>query len=221
MVSFDEWNVWYQQRLRADLDRRGWVEAPALIEDTFTATDAVVVGDLLITLLRHADRVGVACQAQLANVIAPIRTIDGGPAWRQSIFHPFALTARYARGTVLRTEPIGPSHDTARHGEVSSVDTVAVHDEETGGLVVFAVNRGGTDIRLDIDLRGLPGLAGAEHLAIDAGTEPDAVNTADDPDRVVPHPRERPSVDAGRSAVRLASASWNLIRYHLSTSETP
>ncbi|GAA4468876.1 alpha-N-arabinofuranosidase [Phytohabitans houttuyneae] len=215
MVSFDEWNVWYQQRLRADLDRRGWVEAPALIEDTFTATDAVVVGDLLITLLRHADRVGVACQAQLANVIAPIRTLNGGPAWRQSIFHPFALTARYARGTVLRTEPAGPSHDTNRYGEVSSVDTVAVHDEETGGLVVFAVNRGTTDIRLDIDLRGLPGLAGAAHLALDAGADPDAVNTADDPDRVVPRERERPSVDAGWSAVRLAPASWNLIRYHL------
>jgi alpha-N-arabinofuranosidase len=90
-----------------------------------------------------------------------------------------------------------------------------VHDEETGGLVVFAVNRGTTDIRLDIDLRGLPGLAGAAHLALDAGADPDAVNTADDPDRVVPRERERPSVDAGRSAVRLAPASWNLIRYHL------
>ena len=111
-ISFDEWNVWYESRLQADLDRRGWVEAPALIEDNFTATDAVVVGDLLITLLRHADRVGVACQAQLANVIAPIRTRTGGPAWRQSIFHPFALTARYARGTVLRTEPVSPNYET-------------------------------------------------------------------------------------------------------------
>jgi len=214
-VSFDEWNVWYQARLQADLDRRGWAEAPALIEDTFTATDAVVVGDLLVTLLRHADRVGVACQAQLVNIIAPIRTLDGGPAWRQSIFHPFALTARYARGTVLRTEPTGPKHDTARHGEVSSVDTVAVRDEESGDLAVFAVNRGGTDIRLDIDLRGLPGLTGAEHLAIDAGAEPDAVNTAAEPDRVVPRLRERPTVEGGRSAVPLAPASWNLIRYHL------
>ena len=213
MVSFDEWNVWYQERLQADLARRGWVEAPALIEDTFTATDAVVVGDLLVTLLRHADRIGVACQAQLANVIAPIRTITGGPAWRQSIYHPFALTARYARGTVLRTEPTAPRHETARYGDVSSVDTVAVHDEETGGLVVFAVNRGGTDIRLDIDLRGLPGLLGAEHLALDAGAAPDAVNTAENPDCVVPRSRERPTVHAGRSAVRLAPASWNLIRY--------
>jgi alpha-N-arabinofuranosidase len=212
-LSFDEWNVWYQSRLQADLDRRGWVEAPALIEDTFTATDAVVVGDLLVTLLRHADRVGIACQAQLANVIAPIRTVDGGPAWRQSIFHPFALTARYARGTVLRTEATGPRHETARYGEVSSVDTVAVLDEETGELAVFAVNRGDTDLTLHLDLRGLATrhrLAGAEHLTISAG---DDTNTADAPDRVVPHAAERPVAEAGRSAVRLPAASWNLIRF--------
>jgi alpha-L-arabinofuranosidase len=204
-LSFDEWNVWYQQGLPADLDR-GWAEAPALIEDTFTATDAVVVGDLLITLLRHADRVGVACQAQLANVIGPIRTVNGGPAWRQSIFHPFALTARHARGTVLRTEPVGPSHDTARYGPVPSVDTVAVHDEETGALAVFAVNRGDTDLLLRLDLRAMPDLVGVEHLSIEAG---DATNTAEAPDRVTPRVHEPPAADG----VRLTAASWNLIRF--------
>ena len=51
------------------------------------------MGSLLITLMQHADRVSMACQAQLVNVIAPITTRPGGPAWRQTIFHPFALTA--------------------------------------------------------------------------------------------------------------------------------
>ncbi|WP_238013390.1 alpha-N-arabinofuranosidase [Dactylosporangium sp. AC04546] len=211
-VSFDEWNVWYQSRLQADLDR-DWAEAPPLIEDTYTATDAVVVGDLLVTLLRHADRVGIACQAQLANVIAPIRTITGGPAWRQSIFHPFALTARHARGTVLRTEPTGPAHDTARYGPVPSLDTAAVLDEEHGTLAVFAVNRGDRPLALDVDLRGLPGLGGVEHLTIDAGADPDAANTADDPDRVTPQALAVPVVDGGRCTVALPAASWNLLRF--------
>ena len=61
-------------------------------------TDAVVVGNLLISLLRHADRVKIGCLAQLVNVIAPIMTEPGGPAWRQASFHPFALTSRYGRG---------------------------------------------------------------------------------------------------------------------------
>ncbi|MGC4803897.1 alpha-N-arabinofuranosidase [Micromonospora sp. DT233] len=212
-ISFDEWNVWYQSRLQADLDRRGWVEAPALIEDDFTAVDAVVVGDLLITLLRHADRVGVACQAQLANVIAPIRTRTGGPAWRQSIFHPFALTARHARGTVLRTEPVGPTYATARYGDVPVLDTVALRDEETGELTLLAVNRGTDDLPLELDLRGLPGLTGVEHRALAAGDDPTATNTEAEPDRVTPQRRPVPAVDAGRCAVLLPAISWNLLRF--------
>ena len=40
--------------------------------------DAVVVGNLLISLLKHADRVTSASLAQLVNVIAPIMTEPGG-----------------------------------------------------------------------------------------------------------------------------------------------
>ncbi|TQJ25305.1 alpha-N-arabinofuranosidase [Micromonospora sp. A202] len=212
-ISFDEWNVWYESRLQADLDRRGWVEAPALIEDDFTAVDAVVVGDLLITLLRHADRVGVAAQAQLANVIAPIRTRNGGPAWRQSIFHPFALTARYARGTVLRTDPVSPRYDTKKYGDVPVLDTVAVHDEETGELTIFAVNRGSTDLPLEIDLRGLPGMSGLSFQSIAAGSDPSATNTEAEPDRVTPRDLPTPTPDGGRCTVRLPAVSWSVLRF--------
>jgi alpha-N-arabinofuranosidase len=213
-VSFDEWNVWSLSAfVTGDHDRPPWTEAPPLLEDTYTAVDAVVVGDLLVTLLRHADRVGVACQAQLVNVIGPIRTRNGGPAWRQSTFHPFALTARYARGTALRTEPVGPTYETARHGAVPVLDTVAVHDEETGALTVFAVNRGEPDLALELDVRGVPALGAASHVAVVAGTDPDAVNTEADPDRVVPLDQPVPKVDGGRCTVGLPGISWNMLRF--------
>ena len=96
-----------------------------MIEDTYSLADAVVVGDLLLTLLRHADRVSIACQAQLVNVIAPIRTEPGGPAWRQTVFHPFALTSRLAHGHVLRTELAGPAMFTERYGDVAAVNAPA------------------------------------------------------------------------------------------------
>ena len=120
MISFDEWNVWFQGRFAGEgsLPIRS---TPPLIEDVYDVHDAVVVGSLLITLLRHADRVAMACLAQLVNVIAPILTEAGGPAWRQTIFHPFALTSRYARGTVLQTPCATPMISTARFGEVDQV----------------------------------------------------------------------------------------------------
>jgi hypothetical protein len=93
---------------------------------TRTRSFDAVVGSLPISLLRHADRVKIACLAQLVNVIAPIRTEPGGSAWRQTTYHPFALTSRHGRGTVLRVEPRGPRHETSWLGEVSIVDATAV-----------------------------------------------------------------------------------------------
>ncbi|MDQ3616999.1 MAG: alpha-L-arabinofuranosidase, partial [Actinomycetota bacterium] len=114
-LSVDEWNVWQQSRFPGQ-DALSYGDGPALIEDVYDVADAVVVGSLLITLLRHADRVGIACQAQLVNVIAPILTREGGPAWRQSIFHPFAQATRWARGQVLRVEPVVARYSTERYG---------------------------------------------------------------------------------------------------------
>src|SRR5919112_4257346 len=97
-LSVDEWNVWHQSAWHESA-MGDWRELRHLIEDEYDVTDAAVVGSLLITLLNHADRVGMACQAQLVNVIAPIRTEPGDRAWRQTIFHPFAQAAAHARGT--------------------------------------------------------------------------------------------------------------------------
>src|SRR5690606_23317266 len=76
-ISFDEWNVWDITRFESQ-DRRhaidDWPVAPRLLEDVYTVADAVVVGGLLMSLLRHAHRVKAASLAQLVNVIAPIMT---------------------------------------------------------------------------------------------------------------------------------------------------
>jgi alpha-N-arabinofuranosidase len=210
-ISFDEWNVWYQSRFEGEPER-DWQQAPRLIEDVYSVTDAVVVGNLLISLLRHADRVRIGCLAQLVNVIAPIMTDPGGSAWRQASYHPFALTSRYGRGTVLRVEPSGDGYQTVAYGDVPYLDAVAVLSPETGELRVFAVNRHQREpLILDIDVRSLPGLALATQVAL-ADDDPDAVNTADHPDRVVPHALPDRTVDNGHLRTELPPLSWNLIR---------
>src|ERR687898_151128 len=86
-LAFDEWNVWFHS-LEADKELEPWSVAPPQLEDVYTLEDALAVGCMLITLLKHADRIKIACLAQLVNVIAPIMTENGGPAWRQTIFWP-------------------------------------------------------------------------------------------------------------------------------------
>ena len=68
-LSFDEWNVWYHSN-EQDKEIKAWDQAPHQLEDVYNFEDALLVGSMLITMLRHADRVKVACLAQLVNVIA-------------------------------------------------------------------------------------------------------------------------------------------------------
>lgn len=211
-VSFDEWNVWGQRHFGGEKSIE-IAHAPHLAEDAYTAMDAVVVGGLLITLLRHTDRVGLACQAQLVNVIAPIRTEPGGPAWRQTIFHPFALTSRYARGQVLDLRAEGAVIDTPAYGAVDRIWPAATWDEESGDLAVFLINR---DLEADetatLDLSRFGGLELVEHLSI-AEPDRDAVNTAEDPDRVVPRPG-RSRLDGGVLSIEAPALSWHCLRLH-------
>jgi alpha-N-arabinofuranosidase len=91
MLSFDEWNVWYRtRRSRKDRVKENWPVAPEILEEVYSMEDALTFGGACLSLLNHADRVKAACLAQLVNAIAPIMTETGGPAWRQTIFHPFA-----------------------------------------------------------------------------------------------------------------------------------
>ncbi len=211
-ISFDEWNVWYMGRVR-DAAPDDWSVAPRLSEDAYTVLDAVVVGSLLITLLRNSDRVHAACQAQLVNTIAAIRAEPGGPAWRQSIFHPFALTARHATGQVLAARLDAPTTDTAVHGTVPVLDTVATWDAATGRLAVFAVNRHpGDDVELTVPLEafgpaGVPRLSTATELA---DADRSARNTQASPERVVPHHHPRARVADGVLRATLAPASWSM-----------
>jgi alpha-N-arabinofuranosidase len=205
-LSFDEWNVWYTDAFEGGT----WERAPRMSEDLFGVADAVVVGSLLISLLKHADRVGIACQAQLANILAPIRTEPGGPAWRQTIFHPFALTAAYAKGEVLRVVLDSPRYDTARYGDVPLVDAVATRDDE--GVTVFAVNRAvDGPVGLTLDPRALPEFTAAEHIVL-ADDDHDAVNTAAAPGRVLPRLDPLPIRTGEPLRAELPPVSWNVIR---------
>ncbi len=124
----DEWNVWYKARTPSDLAKPGWPQAPKLLEEVYNFEDALVVGGALITLINHADRVKSACLAQLVNVIGAIMTETGGPAWRQTIFHPFAQASRLARGNVLRLVTDCGTFAAGDYDKAPLLLATAVHD---------------------------------------------------------------------------------------------
>ena len=207
-LSFDEWNVWYHSN-EQDKKLERWCRAPHQLEDVYNFEDALLVAGMMITMLRHADRVKVACLAQLVNVIAPIMTSDTG-AWRQTIFYPFALISKYGRGTALRTAVESPVYESV-HGDAAYLESVCVHNEEDDTLTVFAVNRDLEDsMELTLDLRQFAGYRVKEHIYM-THKDVKAVNTEQDPMQVVPVSGGNSRVEDGILHAVLQDKSFHVI----------
>jgi len=224
-LSFDEWNVWYRTRRTADARTKpGWPVAPPILEEIYNVEDALVFGGACISLLNHADRVKVGCLAQLVNVIAPIMTETGGPAWRQTIFHPFAHFSKLGRGRVLRAriesptyaasyfDPRGAKDLTFALPQVPYLKLAAVHDDRAGTLTLFALNRNLKEaMPLQLRAEGFAGLSLETALQLhDADLT--AVNSRDAPERVKPAPLAGVKVQGDSLAATLQPASWNVVR---------
>ena len=209
MLSFDEWNVWYRARNEVMTD---WVTPKPLLEEVYNMEDALLVGGMLITLLNNADRVKIACIAQLVNVIAPIMTKKGDASWVQSIFYPFVQTSTHGRGTVLTPVVDSPTYDTSKKKSIPYLTSACVYDAEKGELKLFSVNR-----HLDEPLELLLDLSSFDPLKIlECSTlhhsDLKAANTLENPQKIAPKDNEKAHLDTQQLTVELPSASWNMIR---------
>ncbi len=212
-LSFDEWNVWYHSNEQDGeiIKQDKWNRALPLLEDVYNFEDALLVGSMLITFLRNADRVKVACLAQLVNVIAPIMTRNGGGVWAQTIYWPLMQASRYGRGTALRPVVESPVYDCRDFDAVPLLDATATLGED-GSVTIFAVNRDlKEDITLSVDLRAFGALRFAEHSVLHHD-DVKAVNTEAAPDTVVPAAGTPGVLENGRLTVTMPSLSWNVVR---------
>ena len=208
-LSFDEWNVWYHSN-GAHVER--WSTAPNQLEDIYNFEDALVVACMLITLLRHADRVKIACLAQLVNVIAPIFTKTGGGAFRQTIFYPFAAMSKYARGNALKPIIDCPKYDCKDFTDVPYLESVASYDEENEEIALFVVNRSmEEDVQLDISLLGFGGYKAVSFESMD-GYDIKKENTFGD-ESVKMHSNPLPAEDGKNTVADLKALSFNVIRF--------
>lgn len=212
MLSFDEWNVWFHSN-QADREQPPWQEAPPLLEDLYTMEDALVVGCMLISLIKHCDRVRMACLAQLVNVIAPIFTATGGGIVKQTTYYPFLHASRFGRGTALDMKVDSSTYEDAVFDAVPYIEAVGVLGEEAGELTVFAVNRHLQEsVLFEVDLRDFADARLREHIAMAHG-DLKASNALDRPEEVVPQILEHAvELDRGTLRVSLPAASWNVVR---------
>ena len=219
-LSFDEWNVSFD-------DRRKDPKTFKIHRETYTLGDALVFATMMNSLLRHADRIKIGCQSNLVNAIAPIKTVPGGKAWRQTIFYPYMYASRYGRGTSLNLLLNSPLYDAKNWQDVPYVDATAVYsppdnDEFTffdekpavnGELTFFIVNRDlEDDVMIDFDIRQFSGWKLEEHLEI-YHDDISAINTPENEFNVVPAKvNGKVLIDSVKMTASLNKHSWNMIR---------
>jgi alpha-N-arabinofuranosidase len=204
-LSFDEWNVWHRDR---EPEHEPWQQAPPMLENRYDLDDAVVVGTLVNSLLRHADRVKVACLAQLVNVIAPIVAEPGRPAWRQSIFWPYRDLIRYGEGDSIRVSLSTPEHDVAGLGSVPVLDVAATVSVDGDELRLLVANRSPErSVSTTIDLSAWPDYALVSHDQL-TGSAPLPTGAPGWPPPVA---ATLPAERSGKVEVSIPALSWNTI----------
>jgi alpha-N-arabinofuranosidase len=221
-LSFDEWNVWYRAREGEAVDGHR-KPAPHLLEEPYNLEDALLVGGLANSLIRHSDRVKVACLAQLVNVIAPIMTNENG-ILRNTIYYPYAWALQYGRGNALSVAPDGPSYKVASlgrpiesiglaapgFGDVLYLDVTAVFDPDKKTATLFILNRDlAKDRELEIVWHDLTPTKVTAFETI-TGTDLKAVNTFADPKRVLPQTLENPKPGTNMT-VKLPARSYSVL----------
>lgn len=210
-LSFDEWNVWYHSN-EQDKNVEPWQIAPPILEDHYNFEDALLIGCLMITLLKHSDRVKIACLAQLVNVIAPISTEqdDESLAWKQTIFYPFMHMSNYGRGIALDPEVDSPTYATKDFNEVPFVESIAVYNEEESIVTIFAVNRSKESLDFKVELSGYEVMEIRETIEM-AGYDIKADNDVNN-QVVKPSVKENVSFNSSDVLTSLSGLSWNVIR---------
>ena len=206
-LSFDEWNVWYRKNTEADMNGQG-KEAPHLVEEVYNLEDALVVGGLIISLLRHSNRIRVACLAQLVNDIAPLVT-NAQTVVRQTIYYPYAWALKYIRGNVLDLVVESESYEVPEIGKVPFIDVAATFEPETGATALLLLNRDmNKDRELEIIWRQDAPVRIADCQVL-TGPDLKASNTFEEPRRVIPQPLDPPAVGP-RMTFRLPAHSYTM-----------
>ena len=161
--------------------------------------------------MRNADRVKIACLAQLINVIAPIMTNENG-LFRQTIYYPYSWALQYARGKVLNVLVESPTYDVSGFVQpVPYLDAVATMD--AGNTVLFVLNRDLTKAHT-VELvweDQAPGRVLASQIL--TGNDLKAVNGFDAPERVKPQAFEKPTTSNGRTRFEVPARSYTVIQW--------
>lgn len=212
-LSIDEWNVWHTSPVYNKLpvyndhNVERWTVGPRRVENIYDLADAIAFAGMVCTLINNADRVKMGCLAQLVNVIAPIMTENGGRMCKQTIFYPYLMALRYAKGVALNTKIHAEKMDTD-YGTVDKIYAACTYEE--GKYSLFIINKAGEDETYDIDFQLTP--VKMISRTVMTGNLHD-YNDFDSPNKVVPQEEKCEEGVKNKFSLKLPAYSFTLFRF--------
>ncbi len=176
---------------------------------------------VLLTFLRHADRVKIGC---MTGALGCLAATDGTHIWKTAGAYPYQQLMKYGRGTALRTSvdcdtydiPSYIVDDTNQYYEqnnVDFIDTAAAYNKETGELTIFAINRNWEDSNeIELDVSGFEGISFIEHIEMYTD-DLSKRNTFENPDAITPVMNQETKFAKGILTGTVKPISWNVFRF--------
>lgn len=205
-ISLDEWNVWYSDE-GSDYSQGTNVIGPKRCENIYTAMDATVVATLMSSILNHCDSVGIACMAQLVNVIAPIMADPNGNAICQTTYYPFKLINENVSGSMYKCDVKVTDMNAGKFGEVPSGCACFSYDEKTKEGTMLVCNLANRERRLIYDVKDFGDLTPYEFIGMEGDVR--VMNTFGNPNSAVPITNK---LSSDKSIV-MKPYSWNLVKF--------
>ena len=215
LSSYEEFTRGNKPYIRHDpnnMDMMGWQGGDML--------NALSIGSVLLTLMRHADRIKIGC-ATLGLMAAA--TTDRDHLWKSGVYYPYTQLMRYGRGMSLMPVVECDTFDVPGYAinnfrqynsfrGIKYLESAAAFDEEKGVAALFVINRNGKeDLDTEIDLRGFEGYKLIEHSEM-TSDDISLRSSYENPDAVIPSVNGDTVLEKGRISVNLKKLSWNVFR---------
>jgi alpha-N-arabinofuranosidase len=206
-LSFDEFNV----HKEPEIDYIPWQTGYPFDWCQYNMEDTLVFGSMLMTILRHADRIKIACQSLLVNTIPLILTVKGKSAWRNATYYPLQQVSKFGRGKVLRSSIVGPTYSVDFEENVQAIDQVVVLNKEEKTLAIFCINRMNEPIEVVVETKETILKELIEHQVM-TNQDLTICNTIERQEAIVPSVQEGTVVTKDEVTMNLQPYSWNMIR---------
>lgn len=204
-LAFDEWNVHHY----SEKENEPWKIGSPIDWCHFNMEDTLLFGSMLLSIIRHSDRIKIACQSLLVNTIPLILTDAGGKAWVNPTYYPMMHASLYGRGTLMHTKVDCEKYDSEAFTDVPTIDHVVVRNDNS--MTIFVVNRINEEALLTCETQGLNLSNIIEHISLSSQKLSD-INCRDDVDRVSPKLVNNSIIEENGVVSKIAPYSWNVIR---------